>query len=251
MKRSRAPIFRRWVLALVAAVVAVSAAGGVTAAVAASSPYSGSVSITVDLSSGGHADVAITATNTSGITAWGGAKLTHPDGSYEIFGPREFEPGETHTWYDRMHGCSCANLPASSAIVGFGESIDTPHWSSGTITVPDPRVTVIGCDVTPTPTPTPTVTPTPTPTPTPTVTPTPEPTPTPTPTDTVTPTPVPTDTVTPAPTDTPVPAPANGGLAVTGGEFAWGIGGLVALAAIAAGATLVIRQRAGRHSASR
>jgi LPXTG-motif cell wall-anchored protein len=231
---------RRLFAAAVAGALTLGAIGIAPTAAAEGGGITGSVSVVLDFSGPdglGHA--TLVATNLSDVPAWGAAKVVYPDGSSKAWSRDKFAPGQTRT-YETDLPCNCEQAGAVTATAwGFSSAADrTPDWTSGPITIVDPRVTVIGC--TPKPTPEPTATPTPTPTPTTT------PTPTPTPTPTTSPTP----STTPTPTSTAVAAPAGtapptvGGLASTGiAGWSLGIVGAVAVAAIGAGLFFLLKRR--------
>ena len=189
----------------------------------------GATDITLDFTNPKMLVVEITTTNLSDGPAWGTAYVVIPSGARYDFGPSRYAAGETRTFAAALpgHPCADANL-MNAAAFGFADRSDTtPEWTSGVVRYPDPRVTVIGCHLSPTPTPTPT----PTLTPTPRITPAPTPTFTPTPTPTATTTPTPTPTPTPTATTTPTPAVVPSGTTPTGA---------LAQTGTALGATLLI-----------
>lgn len=228
-------------LAIGGALLAGAAFG--TAAFADDGAITGDASAVLTFTGSQTVEVAVTATNTSSVPAYGWAVVYGPDDRTYNFSERRFEPGETWTWKTTVVGHPCADVDDTSTQAYASSTPGGPvEWTTGLVTPPDPRITVVGCGTTTTPTPTPTpTTPTPTPTPT-TPTPTPTattPTPTPTPTE-PTPTPTtPTGSPTPTPsgssTSTPVPsADSDDDLAATG----MAIGTTLAAAVIGGGLIL-------------
>ncbi|WJL94749.1 hypothetical protein QSU92_12320 [Microbacterium sp. ET2] len=212
---------------------AVAAAGdGITAEVSAVLEWTGETTIRA----------TVTGTNTSAVPIYGFAELYGPDGRTYKSDVEYVEPGETETWTTIVQGHPCEDLERTSAQAWASDASNPGEidWTSGMVTYPDPRVTVIGCDVPPTPTPTPTPTPPVTPEPTPTPTVTPEPTPTPTTTPTVTPEPTPSASASP----TPVPAGSDTPpLAATGMAIGTTLSIAVLAGGLIVGGTLLVRSR--------
>ncbi len=216
--------------------------GGAISANAAVGDISGEASVVLDFTVDGQVTVDVSTLSTSSIDAYGSAIVTAPSGTVYTFGPKLYRPGESWTYTQVLTGYTCDDLTLVSAVAnGSATSGGTPEWTTGVVTYPDARVTVIGCDPEPTPTPTPTVTPTPVVTPTPTATVTPTPVVTPTTTPTVEPTSSPTST----PTAVPAAVADDGGdgLASTGTSLRWMLGALLAAAAAIIGGTLLQRSR--------
>lgn len=227
-------------LALTAAIGAGSAAWA--------ADITGETEVTLDFTTAGQVEVKVWAQNTSSVPAYGTAVIKAPDGAVEDYGPRLFQPGETWTWTKTLKGYDCDDVAETAAATfGFEKLGTAPDWTSGVLTAPDPRVSVIGCDPSPTPSPTPspsgTTSPTPTPTPTPSAST--GPTGTPTPTATVTPTATPRPTASATATAVPASTTTKGGaLAATGVEtdavLPLGIG---AASALLIGAVLLVARR--------
>lgn len=233
---------------LAALVVAGVLGAGVATATAASAAngIEGEATASLDFTVAGQVQVSVYTRNLSEVAAYGAAVVNDPDGIPHPFGSRLYEAGEVWVYETTLMGYTCDDLGGASAVaVGFAAEPQTePDWTSGLVSYPDPRITVIGCpDATPTPTasvtPTPTVNPGAAP-PEPTADPEATPTPTPTPTSLVTATPNP-QSETPTPTETETETvgsgaavpPATGSapgtpassatraLAATGTDFAW------------------------------
>ncbi|MFZ8758084.1 hypothetical protein ACO03V_11765 [Microbacterium sp. HMH0099] len=160
----------------VAALALTAAFGASSAAWAAD--ITGETTVTVDVTTAGQVEVRVWARNTSAVPAYGAAVISAPDGTLEDYGPRLFQPGEEWVWSKVLVGYGCDDVAETAAATfGFEELGTAPDWTSGVLAAPDPRVTVIGCDVSPepSPSPTPTMEPTPTPSASPEVTATPTP----------------------------------------------------------------------------
>lgn len=112
----------------------------------------GSATVVLDFSVAGEVNVDVNTQNLSGVTAYGAAYVDAPDGQRYTWGPREYAPGETWTYSKLLTGYTCDDLySVSAAAFGFADLEDpTPDWSTGVVTYPNERVTVIGCDTPPT-----------------------------------------------------------------------------------------------------
>lgn len=218
-------------LALTAAIGAGSAAWA--------ADITGETEVTLDVTTAGRIVVKVWAQNTSAIPAYGAAVIKAPDGTVEDYGPRLFQPGETWSWTKTLNGYDCDDVAdTAAAAFGFAEQGTAPDWTSGILTAPDPRVSVIGCDpdVEPSPEPSPSGSTSPTPTP-------PASTPTPTPTATATATPAPTASATAAAVAASTPT-KGGALAATGVDTDAVLPlGLGAVAALLIGAVLRMARR--------
>ncbi|WP_270354101.1 LPXTG cell wall anchor domain-containing protein [Microbacterium testaceum] len=225
-------------LALTAAIGAGSAAWA--------ADITGETEVTLDFTTAGQVEVKVWAQNTSSVPAYGTAVIKAPDGAVEDYGPRLFQPGEIWTWTKTLKGYDCDDVAETAAATfGFEKLGTAPDWTSGVLTAPDPRVSVIGCDPSPTPSPTPLPSGTTSPTPTPTPSASTGPTGTPTPTATVTPTATPRPTASATATAVPASTTTKGGaLAATGVEtdavLPLGIG---AASALLIGAVLLVARR--------
>lgn len=144
-------------LAAVAVMVGILGAGGVAGAAAAEvEEIVGEGTVTLDFgSTPGSVEVDVWTRNLSAVPAYGVAVITDTDGSVYDFGPRLYAPGEEWTYSKTLPGYTCADLGNASGVAfGFADTEDLtdPDWTSGVVTYPDPRITVIGCPVSPDPT---------------------------------------------------------------------------------------------------
>ena len=121
-------------------------------AMAASSEIVGSATVVLDFSVAGEVNVDLNTQNLSGVTAYGSAYVDAPDGQRYTWGPREYAPGEVWTYTKLLTGYTCDDLSSvSAAAFGYADLEDrTPDWTTGVVSYPDDRVTVIGCDTPPT-----------------------------------------------------------------------------------------------------
>ena len=141
--------------AVVVGLIAATATGGPAAA--AGEEIVGQGSVTLDFAAApGSVVVSIWTQNLSTVEAWGTALITDRDSVVYPFGPRHYDPGEVWTDTETLPDYACSDLGSVTGI-SFGFSTDqlaAPEWTSGPITYPDPRITVIGCDPAPPPPPT-------------------------------------------------------------------------------------------------
>jgi len=228
-------------LSIAAAAIAITAGAALAGpAFAEGETLSGVAVVTLDFTIAGQVAVTVDTQNTSAVPAYGSAVVWAPDGAAHEFGPKLYQAGETWVYNKTLLGYTCADVALASAIANgsFTLTPADPEWTTGVVTTPDARVTVIGCATAPEPTP---VTETPTPTPS-------TGTPTPTP-GTVTPAPV-AVTPTPAALANPSASPAalaSGTLPATGGDSVWlfGLGAGALIATMAGGMIVLSRRRAG------
>jgi hypothetical protein len=136
----------------VAAVGIAAAISGVlilaTPALAVEAAIEGSATVVLDFTTAGEVGVEVTTQNLSTVSAYGGAVILAPDGTRYDFGPKFYTPGEVWVYSKVLSGYDCDDLTeVSAAAFGFANlNDDSPEWTSGVVTYPDSRVTVIGCD---------------------------------------------------------------------------------------------------------
>lgn len=139
--------------AVVAGIITAVATAGVAAA--ADEEIIGQGSVTIDFTgTPGSVEVAVWTKNLSAVPAWGRAVVRDRDGAFYDFGPRLYAAGEEWTYTKTLAGYTCADLGSVNGIAfGFADEGGVePEWTSGVVAYPDPRITVIGCDVEPNPT---------------------------------------------------------------------------------------------------
>ena len=153
--------FRAVGLTATAVAAGLIASIAVTGVANAEEAVTGQGSVILDFSTPGSVDIDVWTKNTSAIPAWGTAVVRDVDGAIYPFGPRGYAPGEVYTYAITLDGYTCADLGrgANAFAFGFDARPQSPadladyEWTSGPVSYPDPRITVIGCDSPPPPPP--------------------------------------------------------------------------------------------------
>ncbi|WP_345801170.1 hypothetical protein AAIB33_17160 [Microbacterium sp. AZCO] len=140
--------------AVVAGLLSVFAVGG--AANAADPEIIGEGHVTLNFSTTpGSVDITIWTHNLSTVEAWGAAVVRDIDGVNHPTNLEHYDPGQEKTFFRSLPGYTCADLGKGAVAFAFGFgslSNPEPDWIGAPLSYPDPRITVVGCDVVPNPT---------------------------------------------------------------------------------------------------